>query len=380
MLTSRTPAGTRGWSTRRPARGHAGGGRGARAGLRGPNAAAGLRGPNVAVVVHGLTGSTHSVQALGDALADAGFEVRVPLLPGHGTSLDDLETTGWSDWLRAVRDEYDAARAGGEPVVLVGLSMGGSLVCRVAADANPAALVVINPYVDPPAEVARATMREVVAQGFTRYAGIGGDIADESVVEDAYDALPLRSLLSLAEGLDDLLPRLGAIACPVLLLSSRVDHVVHPVSGDMLAERVAGPVERVWLERSFHVATLDHDRDEIAQRTVAFALAHLRSQPMSGPRLTSDDVLHVARLARLELTDEEVDRYAEQLSTVLAHAADVAALDTAGVPPTAHPLPLENVFRGDAVVPSLDRDEVLAEAPDTEAGLFRVPPILGIEP
>ncbi|MGH9277490.1 MAG: alpha/beta hydrolase, partial [Acidimicrobiales bacterium] len=131
-----------------------------------------------ALIVHGLTGSPHSVQGLGDALADAGFDARVPLLPGHGTSLDDLETTGWTDWLEAVRDEYDAALAGGEPVVLVGLSMGGSLVCRVAADANPAALVVINPYVDPPAEVARATMREVVAQGFTRYAGIGGDIAD----------------------------------------------------------------------------------------------------------------------------------------------------------------------------------------------------------
>lgn len=95
------------------------------------------------------------------------------------------------------------------------------------------------------------------------------------------------------------------------------------------------------------------------------------------PRLSRDDVLHVADLARLSLTDEEVDLFTEQLASVLAHAADVSALDTSGVPPTAHPLPLENVLRDDVVQPSLDRDEVLREAPAAEAGRFRVPPILG---
>lgn len=329
------------------------------------------------MVVHGLTGTTRSVRGVADALTRAGFDVTVPLLPGHGTTLDDLESTGWTEWLGAVQEAYHEARCGGGPVVLVGLSMGASLVCRVAADANPAAIVVVNPSIDPPAGAARDTMREALDQGLTRYAGIGGDIADESVVEDAYDALPLRSLLSLAEGLDDLMPRLGAIGCPVLVFTSRQDHVVHPVSSDLLAERVSGPVERVWLERSFHVATLDHDRGAIEERTVAFALAHLRSRPVPDRRLSPDDVLHVARLARLDLSDEEVDRYAAQLSAVLDHAADVAALDTAGVAPTAHPLPLENVFRDDAVAPGLDRDEVLAQAPAAEQGQFRVPPILG---
>lgn len=95
------------------------------------------------------------------------------------------------------------------------------------------------------------------------------------------------------------------------------------------------------------------------------------------PRLSRDDVLHVADLARLSLTDEEVDLFTEQLAAVLDHAADVSALDTSGVPPTAHPLPLENVLRDDVVQPSLDRDEVLREAPAAEAGRFRVPPILG---
>lgn len=97
-------------------------------------------------------------------------------------------------------------------------------------------------------------------------------------------------------------------------------------------------------------------------------------------RLSRQDVLHVARLARLTLTDEEVELFTDQLAAVLAHAADVAALDTSGVPPTAHPLPLQNVFRDDEVRPSLDRDEVLAQAPAAEEGRFRVPRILGEAP
>ncbi|MGH9149204.1 MAG: Asp-tRNA(Asn)/Glu-tRNA(Gln) amidotransferase subunit GatC [Acidimicrobiales bacterium] len=97
-------------------------------------------------------------------------------------------------------------------------------------------------------------------------------------------------------------------------------------------------------------------------------------------RLTADDVRHVARLARLAVTDEEVERFAEQLGAVLDHAADVEALDTAGVPPTAHPLPLVNVLRDDEVAASLDRDEVLGQAPQAEDGRFRVPRILGDAP
>ena len=97
-------------------------------------------------------------------------------------------------------------------------------------------------------------------------------------------------------------------------------------------------------------------------------------------RISRDDVAHVAALARLRLTDDELDRFTEQLGAVLDHAADVAALDTSGVPPTAHPLPLANVLRSDTVTPGLDRDEVMAQAPAAEEGRFRVPRILGEAP
>lgn len=95
--------------------------------------------------------------------------------------------------------------------------------------------------------------------------------------------------------------------------------------------------------------------------------------------ITREDVAHVADLARLALSEDELDIFTVQLAAVLDHVEDVESLDTQGVPPTAHPLPLVNVLRDDIVRPSLDRDEVLAAAPAVEDHRFRVPPALGEE-
>jgi aspartyl-tRNA(Asn)/glutamyl-tRNA(Gln) amidotransferase subunit C len=99
-----------------------------------------------------------------------------------------------------------------------------------------------------------------------------------------------------------------------------------------------------------------------------------------GARITRADVVHVARLARLALTEDELASLTRDLGAILDHAARVSALDTGGVAPTAHPLPLANVFRPDDPRPGLDRDEVLSQAPEAEDGRFRVPRILGEEP
>lgn len=97
-------------------------------------------------------------------------------------------------------------------------------------------------------------------------------------------------------------------------------------------------------------------------------------------RISLEQAAHVANLARLSLDESDLKRFTEQLGAVLDYAAQVEALDTADVPPTAHPLPLSNVLREDVVVPSLDRDEVLDQAPAVEDGRIRVPRILGEEP
>jgi aspartyl-tRNA(Asn)/glutamyl-tRNA(Gln) amidotransferase subunit C len=97
-------------------------------------------------------------------------------------------------------------------------------------------------------------------------------------------------------------------------------------------------------------------------------------------KLSRDEVAHVARLARLDLTDEQLDTFTPQLAAILEHAADVEALDLTDVPPTSHPYPLKNVLRPDEVRVSGIRDAVLAEAPEAEDGMFRVPPVLGEAP
>jgi aspartyl-tRNA(Asn)/glutamyl-tRNA(Gln) amidotransferase subunit C len=95
-------------------------------------------------------------------------------------------------------------------------------------------------------------------------------------------------------------------------------------------------------------------------------------------RITATDVAKVARLARLDLTDEEIAGATTDLAKMLDHFADIDALDLAHVEPMTQPYPLVNVFRPDVVRPGLDRAEVLAAAPDAEDGRFRVPPIIGL--
>ena len=94
-------------------------------------------------------------------------------------------------------------------------------------------------------------------------------------------------------------------------------------------------------------------------------------------RISRDEVAHVAHLARLRLSDVELDRFTSQLADVLDHAAALEALNLEGVPGTSHPYPVGNVLRDDVAAVELDRAEVLAQAPDTEAGRFRVPPVRG---
>jgi len=99
----------------------------------------------------------------------------------------------------------------------------------------------------------------------------------------------------------------------------------------------------------------------------------------STPRITPEAVAKVARLARLDLAEADLARFAEQLAGMLAHFADIDALDLSTVEPMTQPYPLVNVMRDDVVGTSLDRDEVLAAAPAAEDGRFRVPPIIGLE-
>jgi carboxylesterase len=229
-------------------------------------------GPDGALVLHGFTGNPQSMRGLAEALAGAGLAVELPLLPGHGTSIEDMLTTRWKDWSTAAEDVYAELAGRSRRVVVAGLSMGGTLAVWLATrHPEIAGVVVINPFIEPPAESFREMLRSALDAGTETMPGIGSDIALEGVEELAYAASPIAPMLSMMEATDTIAADLGRIRCPVLLLSSRQDHVVPSASGDVLAAGVGGPIERIWLERSYHVATLDHDRALIEASAVEFA-------------------------------------------------------------------------------------------------------------
>lgn len=228
-------------------------------------------GPEGALVLHGFTGNPSSVRGVAERLADAGLTVELPRLPGHGTAIEDMLPLRWSDWSAAAEEAYAALASRCSRVAVVGLSMGGGLACWLAGrHPEICGLVLVNPLVMPPDDEFRRAVRELYESGTEIAPGIGSDIAMPGVTEVTYDGAPLAAALSLFEGVEEVALGLAEIHCPVLLFSSRVDHVAAPANGDLVATSVAGPCERVWLDRSYHVATLDYDRDEIEARTVAF--------------------------------------------------------------------------------------------------------------
>ncbi len=229
-------------------------------------------GPNGALVLHGFTGNCNSMRGIAHALAAAGFTVELPLLPGHGTTVEDMNETTWADWSAAAEETLGKlqARVDGK-VVVVGLSMGGSLTAWLGTrHPELAGLAFVNAAITMPPEMAEG-VRAMLDAGEEYLEGIGSDIADPDSTESAYAQTPLKPLLSMLEAEESTHPNLGKITCPSLIITSRQDHVVPPTNSDDLASAVNGPVERIWLERSYHVATLDYDKADVEKTVVAFA-------------------------------------------------------------------------------------------------------------
>ena len=228
------------------------------------------QGPTGVLLLHGFTGSPQTMRPLALRFAEAGHSVELPLLPGHGTRVEHMVPTRFDDWHEAADKAYRELADRCERVVVAGLSMGGTLATLVASEHEPAGLIAINPQILPPPDSVVEVIRGLVDEGVVTIPGVGGDIAKEDVEELAYAATPVAALMSFIERCQALVSELPRITCPVLLFTSPQDHVVDPASSDALASQVSGPVERISLDRSFHVATLDHDAKVIEDRAVAF--------------------------------------------------------------------------------------------------------------
>lgn len=230
------------------------------------------RGSSTGVLLcHGFTGCPQSLRPWAEHLAGRGLTVSLPLLPGHGTRWQDLRHTTWRDWYAAVEGELRDLAGRCERVVVGGLSMGGALALRLAAHHAPAVtgLVLVNPAVTFPRWQGHAlrVLRHVVPS----VRGVVSDIAMAGRRETGYPRVPLRAAWELRELLAHVRADLPRVTRPLLVLHSRVDHVVPPRDSRLVLASVASAdvTERV-LDDSYHVATLDHDAERIFQETDAF--------------------------------------------------------------------------------------------------------------
>ncbi|HEX9775042.1 MAG TPA: alpha/beta fold hydrolase [Actinomycetota bacterium] len=232
----------------------------------------GHEGDDVGVLVlHGFTGSPQSVRTWAEGIAREGHTVIVPRLPGHGTSVEDLQHTTPADWVgeaeMALRGLQERCRS----IFVCGLSAGGSIAFDLAARLGDrlSGIVTVNGLLfsrDP-----RVKLAPLLGKLPLKLKGVASDIADPAQAELAYGKVPTKASAALLAWLDGVKRSLGSITTPALIFTARQDHVVHPDNGPYALEHISSTdKELVWLERSYHVATLDYDKDEILQRTVTF--------------------------------------------------------------------------------------------------------------
>lgn len=223
------------------------------------------------LLVHGFTGTPFSMVPWAEHLTARGFGVSVPLLPGHGTTWQELNRTRWEDWYGEAERAFEKLLTDTDQVVVGGLSMGGALALRLAADRgrDVAGLVLVNPAV-------QTERKDVLALPLLKHlvpslSAIGNDIRKPGVEEHAYTRTPLKAADSMMKGWKRLRADLPRVTQPVLLLRSAVDHVVDGSSVRVLRATLSSRdlTERT-LENSYHVATLDHDASSLFEESARF--------------------------------------------------------------------------------------------------------------
>jgi len=234
------------------------------------------------LLCHGFTGTPQSLRPWAEHHAALGWEVELPLLPGHATSERDLAATSWQDWYGCVREAALELSDELGPIAVGGLSMGGNLALALAEDEELsgaiAAVVAVNPGMTLPAAALAA---DVIAPVVRTLPGIGSDIARPGAREEAYERMPVRAVGQLRRLFRRTREGLGAVETPLLLATSRIDHTVPPPDSDLIAARVRGPVERLSLARSHHLAPLDHDAPMLFEASARFLGTHVPAREVA---------------------------------------------------------------------------------------------------
>jgi carboxylesterase len=220
---------------------------------------------------HGFTGSPASMVPWGRHLAEQGFGVAVPRLPGHGTTWQEMNRTGWQDWYDELTRTFEKLRAEHDQVVVGGLSMGGGLELRLAADrgSDISGVMLVNAAVASNNKQLLAV--PVLKRVIPSMPGIVNDIKKPGVEEHGYERVPLKALGSMLQGWKGLREELAKVTQPIVHFRSADDHVVDPSSSQIIASKVSSlEVRERFLENSYHVATLDNDAPLIFEESLEF--------------------------------------------------------------------------------------------------------------
>jgi carboxylesterase len=225
---------------------------------------------------HGFTGSPRAIIGWAHHLEAAGFRVLVPRLPGHGTSWQELNQTVWTDWYACVDDAFATLRSRCEQVFVAGLSMGGALALRLAEQhgSRVSGLVLVNPAInlsEPRRWVYLLWALPVLSHLIPSLAGPANDIAMPEQDESAYLRWPLRAMNSQTLLWAEVRRNLYRVDQPLLVYRSIHDHLLDPSSVRLIKDGVRSSDQAyVELRRSYHVATLDYDAEDIFDGSVAF--------------------------------------------------------------------------------------------------------------
>jgi carboxylesterase len=222
------------------------------------------------LLVHGLTSTPQSVRALGEEFAAHGIDVEAVLLPGHGTTPEDLESTTWEDWYEAVRTGLDRLRPRCDRLFVCGQSMGGALALRAAAREPVDGVLSLAGFVY--LRDWRIRFLPILKRVMHWRRCIGNDIRDPMRRDEVcYDRMAMRTVEQLVSLGNAVRADLERIEVPALVMQSRVDHVVPPDTADFIYDTIRSPdKELLRLENSYHVISMDYDFDIVAERCVRF--------------------------------------------------------------------------------------------------------------
>lgn len=237
-------------------------------------------GPIGIVLVHGFTGTPYEMRFLGGELARAGFRVRGLRLPGHGTRLEDLDATRWTDWADGVEDAYDALRKLCDKVAVVGQSLGGLLALHLASK-RPDVAGVASLATPLWLEGMSARVAQWAADGaLRRFKSIpklrGSDVRDSRVrkLNPSYRAIPTRALAELSAFMRVVDGCLDKVTQPVLVIHGEHDHTAPVACAARIAQRTRA-VRTCILPRSYHLVSADVERDIVASEVAAFVRLHV---------------------------------------------------------------------------------------------------------